>query len=197
MDQKFCTTIVSADPRKSLRPRESHPGVIPDYPGLKLLIELMEAARNDLLQLEQRLDFFRTLAGLHKDVLDDFAAGERQLRMPRRRLDRRARGRVVSRTCQPSGCCFRLTDASMTSPLFVALCPERPRADRTLACQGDRVAGAPWVTSDQVSGLPAIDSSNPSDRKRPCTKDAAKLRLSRTFQIHAHWKRLRLELDTR
>ena len=32
MDQKFCTTIVSADPRKSLRPRESHPGVIPDYP---------------------------------------------------------------------------------------------------------------------------------------------------------------------
>ena len=40
MDQKFCTTIVSADPRKSLRPRESHPGVIPDYPGLKLLIEL-------------------------------------------------------------------------------------------------------------------------------------------------------------
>ena len=34
MDQKFCTTIVSADPRKSLRPRESHPGVIQDDPGL-------------------------------------------------------------------------------------------------------------------------------------------------------------------
>ena len=34
MDQKFCTTIVSADPRKSLRPRESHPGGIPDDPGL-------------------------------------------------------------------------------------------------------------------------------------------------------------------
>ena len=27
-------TIVSPDPRKSLRPRESHPGVIPDDPGL-------------------------------------------------------------------------------------------------------------------------------------------------------------------
>ena len=34
MDQKFCTTILSADPRKSLRPRESHPGGIPDDPGL-------------------------------------------------------------------------------------------------------------------------------------------------------------------
>ena len=34
MDQKCCTTIMSADPRKSLRPRESHPGVIPDDPGL-------------------------------------------------------------------------------------------------------------------------------------------------------------------
>ncbi len=34
MDQKFCTTIMSADPRKSLRPRESHPGVIPEDPGL-------------------------------------------------------------------------------------------------------------------------------------------------------------------
>ena len=34
MDQKFCTTIMSADPRKSLRPRESHPGGIPDDPGL-------------------------------------------------------------------------------------------------------------------------------------------------------------------
>ena len=34
MDQKFCTTIMSADPRKSLRPRESHPWVIPDDPGL-------------------------------------------------------------------------------------------------------------------------------------------------------------------
>ena len=46
MDQKFCTTIVSADPRKSLRPRESHPGVIPDYPGLKLLIELTGSTAN-------------------------------------------------------------------------------------------------------------------------------------------------------
>ena len=34
MDQKSCTTIVSPDPRKSLSSRESHPGVIPDYPGL-------------------------------------------------------------------------------------------------------------------------------------------------------------------
>ncbi len=33
MDQKFCTTILSADPRKSLRPRESHPRGIPDDPG--------------------------------------------------------------------------------------------------------------------------------------------------------------------
>ena len=48
MDQKFCTTIVSADPRKSLRPRESHPGVIPDYPGLKLLIELTRFSRRDM-----------------------------------------------------------------------------------------------------------------------------------------------------
>ena len=34
MDQKFCTTIMLADPRKSLRPRESHPGGIPEDPGL-------------------------------------------------------------------------------------------------------------------------------------------------------------------
>ena len=34
MDQKFCTTIMSADPHKSLRPRESHPGGIPEDPGL-------------------------------------------------------------------------------------------------------------------------------------------------------------------
>ena len=34
MDQESCTTIVSPDPRKSLSSRESHPGVIPDDPGL-------------------------------------------------------------------------------------------------------------------------------------------------------------------
>ena len=34
MDQKSCTTIVSPDPPKLLSSRESHPGVIPDDPGL-------------------------------------------------------------------------------------------------------------------------------------------------------------------
>ena len=47
MDQKFYTTIVSADPRKSLRPRESHPGVIPDYPGLSRIKTFDRAHRLD------------------------------------------------------------------------------------------------------------------------------------------------------
>ena len=45
MDQKSCTTIVSPDPRKSLSSRESHPGVIPDYPGLSRIKTFDRAQR--------------------------------------------------------------------------------------------------------------------------------------------------------
>ena len=60
MDQKSCTTIVSPDPRKSLSSRESHPGVIPDDPGLKLLIGGSQFASPSSLALSaqslQRID---------------------------------------------------------------------------------------------------------------------------------------------
>ncbi len=44
MDQKFCTTIMLADPRKSLRPRESHPGGIPEDDQRQLFLPVAEDA---------------------------------------------------------------------------------------------------------------------------------------------------------